>query len=90
VLFTISQALVNCKMTKKLLCLASLVAAPWLVMGGLLMVVCGLLLDSQPELVVSGALAALASVVAGLTASVLLAAPGGASPGIGDRLEADG
>jgi uncharacterized membrane protein len=90
VVFTISQALVNCKMAKKLLCLASLVAAPWLVIGGLLMVSCGLLLDGQPELVAPGALAALASAVAGLTASALLAAPRGAVPGIGERLDVDG
>ncbi len=89
-LFTISQASVNCKMAKKLLCLASLVAAPWLVIGGLLVAACGLLLDGQPELVASGALAAMASAVAGLTAVALLAGLREASPRIGDQLEADG
>jgi hypothetical protein len=54
------------------------------------MVSCGLLLDGQPELVAPGALAALASAVAGLTASALLAAPRGAVPGIGERLDVDG
>jgi hypothetical protein len=72
-------------MLKKLLCLASLVAAPWLVIGGLLMVACGLLFDGQPELVTSGALAAMAAMVVGVTAGALLAAPG-----IGGRLEVDG
>jgi uncharacterized membrane protein len=77
-------------MAKKLLCLASLVAAPWLVIGGLLMVACGLLLDGQPELVASGALAAIVAAVAGVTAGAVLAAPRGASARIGDRLEAGG
>ena len=66
-------------MAKKLLCLASLVAAPWLVIGGLLMVACGLLLDGQPELVAFGALAAIVAAVAGVTAGAVLTAPRRAS-----------
>ena len=77
-------------MAKKLLCLASLVAAPWLVIGGLLMVACGLLFDGQPELVASGALAAIVAAAAGVTAGAVFAAPRGASARIGDRLEAGG
>jgi uncharacterized membrane protein YccC len=80
-------------MAKKLLCLTSLVTAPWLAVGGLVMVTCGVLFDGQPELVVSGTLAvmaAIAAAMAGITAGTLLEAPRRASARIGHRLEAGG